>query len=173
MATLTVRTALMKSPVKLPSASRPSTLVPTTLLCASPPTRSAMAKWTAQTARMRDPSAVTLATSHLPIHRFASDPLRNAACLHVRSRQWCRRTIFLFHFFPLKHQCSAVASTLAPLMWLFPCLKVLSEFLYPTFSFLCKTSDLSRQMSVGRLSVSFSLELWMSTICSIFIFDFP
>lgn len=84
-ATLTARTAPMKSPAKLPSASRPSTLVPTTLLCASPPTRSATAKWTARTARTRDPSVVTLAPSCLPVHRFASDPLRKAARLHVRA----------------------------------------------------------------------------------------
>lgn len=116
-ATLTARTAPMKSPAKRPSASRPSTLVPTTLLCASPPTRSATAKWTARTARTRDPSAVTLAASRLSAHRFASDPLRNAAHLHVRAH--------------VSDHCSVVASTSAPLVWLRPRLKVLSESFYP------------------------------------------
>lgn len=48
----------MKSPVSLQSVSHPSTLVPTTPLSASRLIRSATAKWTVQTARMKDPSAV-------------------------------------------------------------------------------------------------------------------
>lgn len=48
----------MKSPVSLLSASHPSTLVATTHLSASHLIRSAMEKWTVQTARMKDPSAV-------------------------------------------------------------------------------------------------------------------
>lgn len=54
MATLTVRTAQMKIPVSRPSASHPSIPVPTMPLCASPPTRSATARWTVQTVPMKD-----------------------------------------------------------------------------------------------------------------------
>lgn len=152
-ATLTARTAPMKSLVKPPSASRPSTLVPTTLLCASPPTRSATAKWTARTARTRDPSAVTLATSPLSIHHFASDLLRNAAWLHMRAHFSHVDAHFgsIFYFFvKITHgqlfSCSVAISPphpTAPLMWLLPSTKVLSDmwkriFLILLFLFLKK-----------------------------------
>lgn len=55
----------MKSPVSLLSVSHPSTLVQTTLLSASHLIRSAMEKWTAPTAQMKDPSVVMFV---LPAH---------------------------------------------------------------------------------------------------------
>lgn len=57
-ATSTARTSQTKSPASRLPASPPSTPVPTTPRFASPPTRSATARWTAATARMKDPSAV-------------------------------------------------------------------------------------------------------------------
>lgn len=48
----------MKSRASRLSASRPSTLVQTTLLSASRRIRSAMERWTVPTAPMKDPSAV-------------------------------------------------------------------------------------------------------------------
>lgn len=63
MGTLTVRTDRMKNPVSRRSVSHPSTPVRTTPLSAWLLTRSAMAKWTVPTARMKDPSVVM---SHLP-----------------------------------------------------------------------------------------------------------
>lgn len=159
----------MKSPAKPPSASRPSTLVPTTLLSASPPTRSATAKWTARTARTRVPSAVTLAPSRLPVHRFASDPHRKAARPHVRAHASLSPRLLTDH-------CSAVASTSAPLVRRRrPLLKMLSEFFYPPFFFFfcfVKNSDLNRQMSVGGLSESLPCDLNEHNMFR-FIFEFP
>lgn len=93
MATLTVRTAQTKSPVSLLSANHPSTLVLTTLLSASHPIRSAMAKWTVLTARTKDPSVVMFALSVLVISSFGllSWWLRCKVILYLKStQQWLK-----------------------------------------------------------------------------------